>query len=102
MFHSNLDPSKYEDDPELEKICEERGYTFRDFVNSEKIPNLEEKLDHFKTEHLHDDDEIRYFLKGSGYFDVKNKGIRFAVWLFLSKFCEMVCCDIWHTQMMSG
>lgn len=75
VFYQKLDHTKYEnqENAELEQLCKERGYTYRDFVDSAKIPNLEEKLDHFKTEHLHDDDEIRFFLGGSGYFDVKNR-----------------------------
>jgi len=53
-------------------MCFNKKLTFRDFVNSEKIPNLQEKLDTFKIEHLHDDEEIRYFIRGSGYFDVRD------------------------------
>lgn len=75
VFYRKLDHTKYLDgtNDELEKLCVEQGYKYRDFVDSKKIPNLEEKLDHFKTEHLHDDDEIRFFIGGSGYFDVKNE-----------------------------
>lgn len=72
VYYQKLDPRKYEKDSKLDAICKERGYTYRDFVDSSKIRNLEEKLDHFKIEHLHDDDEIRYFVRGSGYFDVKD------------------------------
>jgi 1,2-dihydroxy-3-keto-5-methylthiopentene dioxygenase len=68
-----LDPTKHESDPTLDTICKERGYTYRDYVNSAKIPNLADKLDNFKVEHLHDDEEIRYFVDGSGYFDLRNK-----------------------------
>ncbi len=80
VFYKKLDHTKFEPSTnlELEELCKERGYTFRDFVDSVKIPNLEEKLDHFKTEHLHDDDEIRFFLGGSGYFDVKNDNDEFV------------------------
>jgi len=73
VLHWNLDPSKYENDPALNAICEERKYTYRDFVDSSKMPNLKEKLATFLIEHLHEDEEIRYFLGGSGYFDVRNE-----------------------------
>jgi len=74
VFYAKLDPSHYSEgsNEKLETICREQGYTFRDFVDSSNIPNLEQKLEHFKTEHLHFDAEIRFFIKGSGYFDVKN------------------------------
>ena len=55
----------------MEKICKERGYNYKDQVDSNKI-NLPEKLQIFFTEHIHYDEEIRFFLNGSGYFDVRS------------------------------
>jgi cupin superfamily acireductone dioxygenase involved in methionine salvage len=43
-------------------------------VLSKNIPNLEQKLDTFKTEHLHYDEEIRFMIEGGGYFDCKGWG----------------------------
>ncbi|XP_063569871.1 acireductone dioxygenase isoform X1 [Pongo abelii] len=70
-----LDADKYENDPELEKIRRERNYSWMDIITicKDKLPNYEEKIKMFYEEHLHLDDEIRYILDGSGYFDVRDK-----------------------------
>ncbi|XP_032352848.1 1,2-dihydroxy-3-keto-5-methylthiopentene dioxygenase isoform X4 [Camelus ferus] len=70
-----LDADKYENDPELEKIRKERNYSWMDIITicKDKLPNYEEKIKMFYEEHLHLDDEIRYILDGSGYFDVRDK-----------------------------
>lgn len=58
----------------LEKICKERNYKNRDQVKiGRHMENYDELIRKFATEHLHDDEEIRYVLDGSGYFDVRNK-----------------------------
>ncbi|KAK9676546.1 hypothetical protein RND81_11G084400 [Saponaria officinalis] len=69
-----LDADNYETDEELKKIRKARGYSYMDFceVCPEKLPNYEEKIKHFYEEHLHTDEEIRYCVAGSGYFDVRN------------------------------
>ncbi|ESO83226.1 hypothetical protein LOTGIDRAFT_197575 [Lottia gigantea] len=74
----------HEDNEVLNKLKKDRGYSYEDVINitEQGLPNYHEKLKHFFTEHLHSDDEIRYILDGSGYFDVRdinNKWIRIAV-----------------------
>jgi len=64
-----------EDDPELEKIKKERGYSFTDIVHvcPEKLPAYDEKIKNFFKEHIHYDEEIRYCMEGTGYFDVRDE-----------------------------
>lgn len=70
-----LDADNHENDPELKKIREERGYTYMDVceVCPEKLPNYEQKIKSFFEEHLHTDEEIRFCAAGSGYFDVRDR-----------------------------
>lgn len=58
----------------LAKIREERGYNYMDMVNCcpDKLPNYETKIKNFFEEHIHLDEEIRYCVDGSGYFDVRD------------------------------
>ncbi|XP_018471265.1 acireductone dioxygenase 2 isoform X3 [Raphanus sativus] len=70
-----LDADHYETDEELKKIRESGGYSYMDFceVCPEKLQNYEEKVKSFFEEHLHTDEEIRYCVAGSGYFDVRDR-----------------------------
>ncbi|CAE6531495.1 unnamed protein product [Rhizoctonia solani] len=63
------------DDPEIvESVAKERGYKNRDTINvsREGLGDLyDSKIKGFFEEHMHEDEEIRYILDGSGYFDVR-------------------------------
>ena len=63
-----------EDDPRLAQIREERGYSYSDVctVAPDKLPDFENKIKAFFKEHIHYDEEIRYCVEGSGYFDVRD------------------------------
>ncbi|CAN6307923.1 unnamed protein product [Urochloa humidicola] len=79
-----LNADDWEKDENLKKIREARGYSYMDIcdVCPEKLPNYEAKIKNFFEEHLHTDEEIRYCLEGSGYFDVRDQNdqwIRIAV-----------------------
>ncbi|KAL2918445.1 1,2-dihydroxy-3-keto-5-methylthiopentene dioxygenase [Polyrhizophydium stewartii] len=78
VLHWTFDP-----DTELDKVNElaaQRKYVSRDEVNiaRDTLPNYDEKLKTFFTEHIHDDEEIRYILAGSGYFDVRDEQDRWV------------------------
>uniref|UniRef100_A0A803MVK3 Acireductone dioxygenase n=1 Tax=Chenopodium quinoa TaxID=63459 RepID=A0A803MVK3_CHEQI len=84
VLHWKLNAKDYENDPELKKIRDERGYNYMDILDlcPEKVENYEQKLKNFFTEHIHADEEIRYCLEGSGYFDVRDKADRWIrIWL---------------------
>ena len=73
-----------EDDERLSVIKKERGYTYTDIitVSPDKLPGYEDKIKSFFEEHIHTDEEIRYILEGTGYFDVRDhddKWIRVAL-----------------------
>lgn len=60
---------------DLKIFCEAKGYSqqFVIEVSPEKLPNYELNIKKFYEEHLHDEEEIHYIVKGSGYFDVRDK-----------------------------
>ncbi|CAG7929564.1 unnamed protein product [Penicillium olsonii] len=60
----------------VDTIAADRGYRNRDqvCVSPATMGDIyEEKVKSFFTEHLHEDEEIRYILDGEGYFDVRGQ-----------------------------
>ncbi|KAK1921410.1 1,2-dihydroxy-3-keto-5-methylthiopentene dioxygenase [Papiliotrema laurentii] len=58
----------------IDAFAKERGYKNRDRITVTKEglgESYEAKIKSFFDEHLHEDEEIRYILAGSGYFDVR-------------------------------
>ncbi|KAG6814997.1 1,2-dihydroxy-3-keto-5-methylthiopentene dioxygenase 1 [Arthromyces matolae] len=61
-------------EPKVDEIAAREGYKNRDTINVSKegLGELyESKIKGFFEEHLHEDEEIRYILAGSGFFDVR-------------------------------
>ena len=75
VLYWKMDPSAYPEDPKLKAIRKVRGYSYEDTINvsPETLPGYDEKIKAFYEEHIHTDEEIRYVLDGSGYFDVRDE-----------------------------
>ncbi|KAJ7776061.1 Acireductone dioxygenase ARD family [Mycena maculata] len=61
-------------EPRVDEVAKERGYKNRDTIDVSKAGMgaiYEEKIKGFFQEHMHEDEEIRYILSGSGFFDVR-------------------------------
>eukprot|EP00624_Nannochloropsis_granulata_P004849 evm.model.NODE_34407_length_6005_cov_33.372524.2 len=69
-----FDADTYKENPNFAAMRVERGYDYEDTctVSRETMPNYDEKIKSFFEEHIHSDEEIRYCLDGSGYFDVRD------------------------------
>lgn len=61
-------------DPKLKALRDARGYSYADIItiHPDHLPGFDEKIKAFFEEHIHDAEEIRFILGGSGYFDVRN------------------------------
>ena len=62
------------DAQEIEQLKAQGGYVTADVIDvTAQTPNLEAMLDKFRTEHWHDEDEVRYIVRGRGLFHVHPK-----------------------------
>lgn len=56
---------------ELEALKAKGGYVTADVIDIKPdIPNLDAMLDRFRPEHHHDEDEVRFIVKGCGIFHI--------------------------------
>jgi 1,2-dihydroxy-3-keto-5-methylthiopentene dioxygenase len=70
VLYWHFDPKNYE--KSLDGIKKRRNYNFEDTcVLGPDTPDIEKKKITFFEEHIHKDEEVRFFLEGSGYFDVR-------------------------------
>jgi 1,2-dihydroxy-3-keto-5-methylthiopentene dioxygenase len=55
--------------PEIDKLKAKGGYVTADVIDVKaETPNLEALLARFRSEHWHDEDEVRFILEGRGIF----------------------------------
>lgn len=56
---------------EIERLKQSGGYVTADVINIvPETPNLEPMLEKFRPEHWHDEDEVRFIVKGCGIFHI--------------------------------
>ncbi len=61
--------------PEVERLKKAGGYVTADVIDvTPQTPGLEAMLAKFSREHWHDEDEVRFVVKGSGLFHVHPRG----------------------------
>jgi 1,2-dihydroxy-3-keto-5-methylthiopentene dioxygenase len=56
---------------QIERVKEQGGYTSVDVINVNSLtPGLDEMLTKFNREHWHDEDEVRFTVRGRGLFHI--------------------------------
>jgi 1,2-dihydroxy-3-keto-5-methylthiopentene dioxygenase len=71
-------------DPKLKAIRDFRGYSYADIISvrPDLLPGYDVKIKAFFEEHIHDAEEIRFILDGSGYFDIRDKADKWIrIWI---------------------
>ncbi len=60
---------------EIEELKAKGGYVTADVINiTPETPGLDVMLDRFNKEHWHDEDEVRFIVKGHGLFHIAPEG----------------------------
>ncbi|HMO81252.1 MAG TPA: cupin domain-containing protein [Pyrinomonadaceae bacterium] len=60
---------------EIEELKRKGGYVTADVINvTPETPGLDAMLDKFNKEHWHDEDEVRFIVKGHGLFHIAPEG----------------------------
>uniref|UniRef100_A0A7S1BRE7 Acireductone dioxygenase n=1 Tax=Corethron hystrix TaxID=216773 RepID=A0A7S1BRE7_9STRA len=61
-------------DPELAALRDDRGYSYADVItiHRDHLPNYDKMIKCFFEEHIHDAEEIRFIINGSGFFDLRD------------------------------
>ncbi|XP_072041958.1 acireductone dioxygenase-like [Amphiura filiformis] len=98
VLYWKLDADNFKEEGKLDKIREERGYTYEDEVTLDhgKLPDYEAKIKMFFQEHIHRDEEIRFCTDGSGYFDFRDKNDRWVRIEFLKGDMIILPAGIYH------
>jgi len=67
-------------DPRLKQLRDDRGYSYADIItiHRDHLPNYDKLVANFFEEHIHDAEEIRHIIDGSGFFDVRDKEDRWV------------------------
>lgn len=67
--------------PEIDRLKEQGGFVTADVIAvNPETPGLDDMLNKFNKEHIHEEDEVRFTVKGSGVFHVNpENGPVFAV-----------------------
>lgn len=61
--------------PEIERLKQQGGYVTADVIDvTPQTPGLDAMLAKFSKEHWHDEDEVRFVVKGSGVFHIRPRG----------------------------
>lgn len=75
MLYYTFPPSLPSSAAQVEDLAKARNYANRDEITVSPAAMgsvYEDKIKTFYEEHIHEDEEIRYVLKGTGYFDVRD------------------------------
>ena len=75
VLHLTFPPASPSSAAQVEELANARAYANRDEITVSPTamgPVYEDKIKMFYDEHMHEDEEIRYILKGTGYFDVRD------------------------------